>query len=49
MRRAVYDEFYRGLAAYGYIDGQTIRIHHCRSERDYAKYPELVKQLTRPH
>ena len=45
MRRPVYDEFYRGLAAYGYVDGQTIRIHHRWCEGDYAKYPELVKQL----
>jgi class 3 adenylate cyclase/ABC-type uncharacterized transport system substrate-binding protein len=44
-RRPVYDELYRGLAAYGHVDGLTIRIHYRWSEGDYARFPELAKEL----
>jgi class 3 adenylate cyclase/ABC-type uncharacterized transport system substrate-binding protein len=43
--RPVTEEFRRALAAYGYIDGQTIRIHYRWSGDDYSKYPNLLREL----
>ena len=45
IRRQVYDELHRGLAAHGHIDGQTIRIHHRWSEGDQARLLGLAKEL----
>jgi hypothetical protein len=44
-RRSWYDELRRGLAAYGHVDGQTIRIHYRWSEGDLSRFPDLVKEL----
>jgi len=44
-RRPWYDELRRGLAAYGHLEGQTVRIHYRWSEGDASRFPDLVKEL----
>jgi class 3 adenylate cyclase/ABC-type uncharacterized transport system substrate-binding protein len=44
-RRAWYDELRRALAVYGYLEGQTIRIHYRWSEGDASRFPDMVKEL----
>src|SRR5205823_6228530 len=43
--RPVVDEFRRALAAHGYFDGDTVKVHYRWSEGDYSRYPRLVQQL----
>ncbi|MGD9616065.1 MAG: ABC transporter substrate binding protein [Alphaproteobacteria bacterium] len=43
--RPVTEEFRRALAAYGYIDGQTLRIHYRWSGDVYSRYPDLLREL----
>jgi len=43
--RPIYEELKRALAAYGHIDGQTIEVVYRWCDGDYARYPELIREL----
>ena len=43
--RSVVDEFCRSLAAYGYVNEHTVKIHFSWCEGDYSRYPALVQRL----
>jgi class 3 adenylate cyclase/ABC-type uncharacterized transport system substrate-binding protein len=43
--RPLIEDFRRALAAYGHVDGETIKLHYRWSEGVYSRYPGLLREL----
>jgi putative ABC transport system substrate-binding protein len=44
---AIFDAFRKGLADFGYIDGQNIRIEYRLSAGDFGRLPAMAEELVR--